>query len=55
MVTSKCSWLDFDGAIIHIAATPKMEIPWIYGFHFMDGIGRVTRVLRDKNIQAVER
>lgn len=32
-----------------------MEIPGIYGFHFMDGVGRVTRVLRDKNIQAVKR
>lgn len=32
-----------------------MEIPRIYGFHFSDGVGRVTRVVRDGNIQAVKR
>jgi len=29
----------------------KMEIPEIYGFHFLDGVGRVIREVRDGNIQ----
>lgn len=37
------------------AATPKMEIPGIYGFHFLVGVGRVTRAVRDGNIQTVKR
>lgn len=36
-------------------ATLEMEIPGIYGFHFLDGVGRVTRSARDENIQRVER
>jgi len=31
-----------------------MEIPRIYGFHFLDGVGRVIRGVRDGNIQRVK-
>lgn len=31
-----------------------MEIPGIYGFHLSDGVGRVTRTVRDENIQLVK-
>lgn len=48
------SWFDFDEATIY-TATLEMEIPGIYGFHFLDGGGRVTRSVRDENIQRVER
>lgn len=52
--TSPGSWFDFDEATIY-TATLEMEIPGIYGFHFLDGVGRVTRGARDENIQRVER
>lgn len=53
-VTSLGSWFDFDEATIY-TATLEMEIPGIYGFHFLDGVGRVTRSVREENIQRVER
>lgn len=31
-----------------------MEIPGIYGFHFLNGVGRVIRGIRDGNIQRVK-
>lgn len=31
-----------------------MEILGIYGFHFLDGVGRVIRYVRDENIQRVQ-
>lgn len=31
-----------------------MEIPGIYGFHFLDGVGRVIRGARDGNIQRLK-
>lgn len=36
-------------------AALEMEIQGIYGFHFLDGVGRVTRNARDENIQRIER